>query len=206
VLKPADFLRRYGRKYSDILGIDVRSGRNSELFKWFLASILFAKPIREEEAIRTYRCFVAHGVVSPRKIIETGWQGLVDILDEGKYTRYDFSTADKLLEVMSRLETEYGGDINRIHKLAADSEDLEARIKALGKGIGDTTVGIFLREAQVCWKKAKPKPTPLEKLAMKRLGIKDAASYWSKHKVRGGDIASFQTALARYGREIRRKK
>ena len=39
------------------------------------------------------------GVLSPSKILETGWDGLVEILDEGGYTRYDFKTATKILEI-----------------------------------------------------------------------------------------------------------
>jgi hypothetical protein len=36
------------------LGIDLASGAERELFKWFLACLLFGKPIRREVAGRAY--------------------------------------------------------------------------------------------------------------------------------------------------------
>ena len=114
-----------------------------------MASVLFGAPITETSVIKTYRCFKKREVVTLTKILETGWNVLVEILDEGGYTRYDFKTADKLLEVIGNLNTKYGGCLNKLHDDATDSLDLEKRLKELGKGIGDVTVGIFLRELQV---------------------------------------------------------
>lgn len=62
--------------------------------------MLFGAPITETSVIKTYRCFQKYGVLTPKKILESEWEGLVKILDEGSYTRYDFKTADKLLAVM----------------------------------------------------------------------------------------------------------
>ncbi|MCJ7633095.1 hypothetical protein MUP77_11975, partial [Candidatus Bathyarchaeota archaeon] len=63
-----------------------------------LASLLFGAPITESSVVKTYNCFQKHGVLTPKQILKTGWDDLVKILDEGGYTRYDFKTADKLLE------------------------------------------------------------------------------------------------------------
>ncbi len=54
--------------------------------------------------------------------------------------------------------------------------DLEQRIKALGKGIGDTTVGIFLRELRGIWPKADPPLSPLALAGAKALGYLRPAS------------------------------
>ena len=89
--------------YSEDLGIDLStpSGR----FRWFVASILFGARISEQIAANTYRCFEAAGIVdAPDKIIGAGWDRLVEILDAGGYVRYDFSTAAKLLDIMTVLE------------------------------------------------------------------------------------------------------
>lgn len=208
-------VNNFGKKYSDLLGIDVRSGDSGEIFKWFLASILFGAPIRESSAIKTYQCFKKYGVLTPRKIVETGWQGLVDILDEGTYTRYDFRTSDKLLEVMGNLIADYGGDLGLLHRLARDPADLERRLKALGKGIGDVTVSIFLRELRGVWEKADVKPTPLVLLAAKNLGLIEAEepgraleelkSFWIESKVPGKTFVDFETALLRVGKDLCRK-
>ncbi len=100
VMKTAELkalLDKCGQKYSEILGIDLSKGKDEEIFKWFFASLLFGAPITESSVIKTYKSFEKYDVLTPQKIVRTGWEGLVKILDEGSYTRYDFKTADKLL-------------------------------------------------------------------------------------------------------------
>ena len=104
-----DFVRQYGQPFSEMLGIDLKSGKAGEISRWFLASLLYSKPIRESTATITYQVFEENEVVSPAEILKTGWEGLVSLLDEGGYTRYDFSTASKLLQVFGSLEKDYGG-------------------------------------------------------------------------------------------------
>lgn len=209
-------VKQLGQKYSEILGINLERQDDAKIFKWFLAAVLFGAPITESSVIKTYRCFEKHGVLTPQKIIETGWDGLVKILDEGSYTRYDFKTSDKLLEVMANLVTRYGGSLNSLHQQASDSPDLEKQLKDLGKGIGDVTVSIFLRELRNVWKKADPKPTLLVVLAAKNLGIvkkeelgealKELNEFWRKNKVTGKTFVNFETALLRLGKDFCRKK
>ena len=205
-----------GERYSEVLKINLASKDDREIFKWFLASVLFGAPITETSVIKTYRCFNKREVLTPNKILETGWNGLVEILDEGSYTRYDFKTADKLLEVMGNLNTKYGGSLNKLHDDAADSLDLEKRLKELGKGIGDVTVSIFLRDLRGVWRKADPKPTPLVIFAAKRLGIvetenpeqalRELKAFWTQNKIAGKSFVNFETALLRYGKDLRRKE
>jgi len=201
-LKLKEFVKRYGEPYSKLLGIDLTRGRSGEVFKWFLASILYGKPIRESSATKTYKCFEKRGVLSPEKILQTGWDGLVSILDEGGYTRYDFSTATKLLDVAGRLMERYGGNLNRLHEVAADSMDLEARIMALGKGVGPMTTSIFLRDMRTVWPKADPEPTPLIRQAQESLGIKDLKSYAKRSKT---DLVRLETALLRLAKDFLRQ-
>lgn len=208
-------VENFGQKYSDILGINLASGKHEEVFKWFLASILFGAPIKETSAIKTYKCFQKYDVLTPKRILETGWDGLVRILDEGSYTRYDFKTADKLLEVMQNLLEKYDGSLNLLHEKASNGQDLENRIKALGKGIGPVTVSIFLRELRDIWKKAKPDPTSLVVLAATKLGIVDEQKpqsaleqleeFWNRNRVEGKSYINFETALLRLGKDFFRK-
>jgi hypothetical protein len=214
--KLKELVEKFGEKYSGILGIDLSSGRDEEIFKWFLASVLFGAPITESSVIRTYRCFEKYDVLTPRRLLKTGWDGLVKILDEGSYTRYDFKTADKLLAVMQNLTEKYDGSLNLVHAKASDKLDLEIRLKALGKGIGDVTVSIFLRELRGVWEKANPNPTSLEILAAKELEIikrdataedslKQLKAFWTRNRVAGRSFVNFETALLRMGKDIRRK-
>ena len=208
-------LEKSGKRYTELLEINADTGNDTELFKWFLAAVLFGAPITETSVIKTYKTFKKHHVLTPQKIIETGWDELVKILDEGSYTRYDYKTADKLLLVTGNLIKNYDGSLNRLHQQASDPADLENRLKQLGKGIGDITVSIFLRELRGIWTKADPKPTPLIITAAKNLGIiknddpqkalNALKTYWKKHAVKGKSFINFETALLRYGREQRRK-
>jgi hypothetical protein len=209
-------LQNSGKRYTELLEINVDTGNDTEIFKWFLAAVLFGAPITETSVIKTYKTLQKHNVLTPQKITETGWDKLVKILDEGTYTRYDYKTADKLLLVTGNLIKNYGASLNQLHQQASDPTDLENRLKQLGKGIGDITVSIFLRELRGIWTKADPKPTPLIITAAKNLGIiknddpqkalTEMKTYWKKHAVKGKSFINFETALLRYGRERRRKK
>ncbi|MEM1566014.1 MAG: hypothetical protein QW510_02855 [Candidatus Bathyarchaeia archaeon] len=204
-----------GERYSTVLGINIESGREDEIFKWFLASILFGAPIKETSVIKTYRCFEKHNVLTPKAILAAGWNGLVRILDEGGYARYDFRTADKLLEAMRNLIEKYDGKLTKIYENAGGSQELENLLKGLGKGIGDTTISIFLRELRVVWDKAKPNPTSLVVLAAKNLGIVNEGSpknilqqleeFWAENAVPNKSFVNFETALLRLGKNYCRR-
>jgi hypothetical protein len=209
-------VENFGQGYSEALGIDLSDGKDEEVFKWFLASVLFGAPITESAALKTYRCFQKYNVLTPKKILATGWDGLVKILDEGSYTRYDFKTADKLLLVMRNLTEQYGGSLNELHDQASNARDLESRLKELGKGIGNVTVSIFLRDLRGVWRKADPYPTPLVVDAAKQFGIVNKhadvegalvqlKAFWSKNSVSGKSIVNFETALLRLGKDYLKK-
>jgi len=155
-------------KYSEDLKLDLTSPRDR--FLWFLASILFAKRISSSIAMNTFKLFVKYGLTSPDKIIEAGWNRIVDILDEGGYTRYDFSTVSNLLEVMKKLINEYNGSVDKIHELSKDSRDLKSRLMEF-KGIGPTAVNIFLRELRGIWSKADPKISKYAAMVGKLIGL-----------------------------------
>ena len=201
-MKLKDFVAVYGQPYSSMLGINLKSHRNEDTVKWFLAAILYSKPIRENSATRTYECFERHGVTTPRRIVAAGWDRLVSILDEGGYTRYDFSTADKLLEVFGNLQKKYGGELTRLYELSRDGAEVEERLKGLGKGIGDTTISIFLRDMKHIWRKAEPRATPLVATALKKLRIADPEEYAKKHRI---DVVRLETALLRYSKDFLKK-
>ncbi len=163
------------KSYSEELGLDLT--KPEDRFKWFLASILFAKRISAEIAKRTFRLFEAEGLTSPEKIIEAGWNKLVEVLDSGGYVRYDFSTASNLLAIMEELKREYG-DLERLHQESSGPNDLERRLMKF-KGVGPVCVNIFLRELRGVWDKAKPKPSKLSIEVAKKIGLRNIESYES---------------------------
>lgn len=212
----ADFVRATGGRFSTELGIDIESGKSSEIFKWFLAAVLFGARISGPIATRTYHEFTREGLVSADKILRRGWTGLVRVLDRGGYARYDFKTATKLLEVCRALEDGYAGDLNKLHATAENPRDLERRIKELGKGIGDVTAGIFLREMRGIWVKAEPLPSDLVLLAAMQLDLLPKAPSNSAHALRElkalwicengrlSQFADFEAALVRHGLAVRK--
>ena len=71
MIKKASYARR--------LGIDLASKNEEELFKWFLACLLFGKPIQTAVAERAYQELVAARLTSPSAVLRAGWDKLVRI-------------------------------------------------------------------------------------------------------------------------------
>jgi len=211
-------IEKLGGKFSLAMGINLSSGDAPEIFKWFLSSLLFGARISETIVTNTYRVFEKEGALSPQDILNKGWDSLVEILDKGGYVRYDFKTATKLLDVNRALMDGYGGDLNLLHSMASDPEDLEERLKALGKGIGEVTVNIFLRELRGIWHKAEPIPSELVIQAARNLGIipedfKDRGEIlrllvrrWKDEGMEIKDFSDFESSLLRLGKGFCRKK
>lgn len=130
--------------YSKDLGIDLTSRKESELFKWFLACLLFGKPIQQEVAKKAYLEFVKENLTTPDAILSAGWDKLVQVLDKGHYVRYDYSTADKLLEISEELQKRYGS-VTELIRQSKTVSDLSRRLQQF-KGIGPTTARIFIRD------------------------------------------------------------
>lgn len=206
-----------GERFSTSLGIDLSGSDSAEIFKWFLASILFGARISESVVVKTYRRFEVENVLSARKIQDTGRDGLVRILDDGGYVRYDFKTATKLLEIMGTLQKQYKGELNQLHREVKDTFDLENKLKNLGKGIGDVTVNIFLRELRGTWEKADPYPGDLVILSSKNLGLslpkkskeqilRELKSVWQKNQTEGKTFVEFEAVLLRLGKDYCRKE
>jgi hypothetical protein len=215
-IAPAELVGCRGGRYASALGIDLAAPDAGERFKWFLAAVLYGARISESLATRTWCEFAAHGVLTPGRIVETGWDGLVGILDAGGYVRYDYKTATKLLAVCTSLIRDYGSSLDTLHGIAKDSCDLEMRLKTLGKGIGDTTVAIFLRELRGIWVKAEPPLSPLARTAAIALGyLRPAADtagralprlrqVWAADGQAAASFADFEAALVREGLRLRR--
>ena len=215
---PTELVSNRGGRYASALGIDLAAPGVDERFKWFLAAVLYGTRISGSLATRTWREFAARGVLTPDRIVATGWDGLVAILDAGGYARYDYKTATKLLDVCAALMRDYGGSLDVLHDAAADPRDLENRLKALGKGIGDTTVGIFLRELRGIWAKAEPPLSPLAISVATALGylrpaIDDAdralarlRQAWAADGQPATGFADFESALVREGLRLRRQR
>jgi len=200
--------------YSEELEINLRIRDEKEIFKWFLASLLFGARITETIAKNTYRAFECHGLLEPRKILKAGWDFLVNpIMREGGYVRYDGRKSTQILTDCEWLLEHYEGSLTRLHRLAKDSKDLENKLLEF-YGVGEITANIFLRELRPYWKKADPKPLTIVKVVAKSCGIDlgrydrktlrfcriEAGLIRSRHRLSGIDKAHRQMTFKRKSR------
>lgn len=198
-------LASHGELFSAQLGIRLESLQGDELFKWFLACLLFGARITETIAIRTFRAFVGHGLLTPQAIAAADFGELLQIMAEGGYVRYDGITSRKVQDAARKLLAEYEGDLNRLNQAAVDAEDLMARLMEFG-GVGPATAGIFLRELRGLWPKAEPPLGELARLAADHLGIPAPHAFWCRHAVAGYDFRHFEAALTRIGKDFCRRR
>ena len=186
--------------YSEELGIDLGRQRDSDYFRWFLASILFGGRISETIAKHTYRSFVRHGLATPRKILAAGWDFLVNpVMREGGYVRYDGRKSDQILRDCRTLLDDYDGKLSRLEAISHTNSDLEARLCAF-YGVGPVTANIFLRELRPHWAAADPEPLPTVAEVACRLGI-DLRKYNRKSLT----FARVEAGLIRLRHDLRAK-
>ena len=116
-----------------------------------IARFLFGKRIQQDVAAEAYRGIVArHRRDTPRKLCNCSWQELVSMLGEGRYVRYDESTAERLLKLCHKLNSEYGRKLGNIREQSGNRKALEKRLAKFG-GVGTKTVELFMREAAKVW-------------------------------------------------------
>lgn len=176
--------------YSQELGLDL--SKPEDRFKWFLASVLFAKRISAEIAKETYLYFEQEELTSPNAILKAGWDRLVEVLDSGGYTRYDFSTATNLLGIAKTLKEKYG-DLERLHAESCSAKDLESRLQEF-KGVGPVGINIFLRELRGIWDKAKPRSSPMAIATAHKIGLNPI------------DVERYESQLVRLNLEYCKKR
>jgi len=123
--------------------LDVLSG-DDDLFRWFLLSYLFGKPIQATVAVQTWRLFVARKLDTPWAILNTPHRRLVHLLDEGKYTRYDETTARALHTCMQQILNDYEGSLMIMLDNSLDEDEFSKRLQKL-YGVGPKTAEIFMR-------------------------------------------------------------
>lgn len=132
--------------HAEDFGLDVMSG-DDDMFRWFLLAYLFGKPIQSNVAANTWKLFVARKLDTPWAILDTSHRALVRLLDEGKYTRYDETTARALHTCMDQLIRGYEGSLILMLESSMDEDEFSKRLQQL-YGVGPKTAEIFMRETQ----------------------------------------------------------
>lgn len=132
--------------YAIDFGLDVTSG-DDDMFRWFLLAYLFGKPIQSNVAIQTWKLFVDYKLDTPWSIVNTPHRKLVRLLDEGRYTRYDESTARALHVCMDQLIKSYEGSLQLMYESSMNEDEFSKRLQEL-YGVGPKTAEIFMRETE----------------------------------------------------------
>jgi endonuclease III len=127
-------------------GLDVMAG-DGPLFQWFLLVYLFGKPIQASVAAQTWKLLIERKLDTPWEILHTRHRRLVNLLDEGKYKRYDETTARGLHICMEQLIRDYEGSLMMMIDNALNEDELAKRLQAL-HGVGPKTSEIFMRETE----------------------------------------------------------
>lgn len=147
---PNDVPKRHERPkpihHASDFGLDVLSG-DDDIFRWFLLSFLFGKPIQSTVAARTWQLFIDRRMDTPWAILDTSRRTLVRLLDEGKYTRYDEVTARSLQTCMEQLIRDYDGSLLLMLESSATEDEFSKRLQKL-YGVGPKTAEIFMRETE----------------------------------------------------------
>ena len=120
---------------------------DDDIFRWFLLSYLFGKPIQSSVAVQTWKLFIEHNLDTPWAILDTSHRSLVRLLDEGRYTRYDESTARALHVCMRQLIDDYEGSLLLMLENSQDEDEFSKRLQKL-YGVGPKTAEIFMRETE----------------------------------------------------------
>jgi endonuclease III len=125
------------------LGIDVTTDQG--LFEWFLASLLFGRPVPQEAAASAFRKFKQDGWDNPDHFIADDHHPLWHELWEGNYHRMSSVMSEELRDVMRALISDYDGSVARLVRTAGTPEEVRERLERF-KGVGPKTAEIFMRE------------------------------------------------------------
>jgi hypothetical protein len=149
-------LERHGRTYADELGIPLHRGGPSELFQLLTGALLMSARIGSDIAVAAGRALLRRGYTDPGRMLEASWQDRVDALGEGRYVRYDESTATYLADTSQLLLDRWDGDLRQLRREADGDPDRIHELLQECKGIGRVGADIFCREVQAIWDELRP--------------------------------------------------
>jgi len=192
----AELVLALGGRYSIEMGIDLDRD-DEEVERWFLAATLFGHRISARTVVRTHAALGRGGVRVIADVAGSSWEALVELLDEGGYVRYDFSTATRLQTLATAVDERFGGRIADLGRLIGDPAELEAALDAL-PGWGPTTVRIFLRELRGRWPAARPSVDPRAEWAAGHVGLPRPSD--TQH---AGTLAGLEAMAAEAGVDVR---
>lgn len=127
-------------------GLEPLEG-DDDMFRWFLLCYLLGKPIQSSVASQTWQLFIKRKIDTPWAIQNMSERQLVQILHEGKYTRYQHVMTRALKTCMEQLILRYEGSMMLMLENSQDEDEFGKRLKEL-YGVGPKTAEIIMRETE----------------------------------------------------------
>ncbi len=195
--KPTNLiLEKYGRTFSQELGIHIEKNTPAPLFRLLVFALLSSTRIGHKAALSAAKALSKKGWNTPHKMAQATWRQRTDVLNQAGYARYDESTARMLGQTSDMLLKEYKGDLRRLREQAGRNPDRERKQLKKFKGIGDVGVDIFFRETQAVWNELEPFADKRAMKAAKRLGLGENVPELQKN-VKKDDFTRFVAGLVR---------
>jgi endonuclease III len=157
--KSEDLVRRLlktaGTTYAAEAGIRL-DDKPMPLFQLLVLCMLASKPIDAAIAMRGAHELFNAGLRTPKAVLESDRQTMIDAFGRAHYVRYDESSATRLTDMAERVQDDYAGDLRAIAEESRYDVAAVKRMLKNFKGIGDTGADIFLREVQDVWTWVRP--------------------------------------------------
>lgn len=172
--EPKQVVRRLlkvaGTTYAAEAGVRI-SDKPMPLFQLLVLSMLASKPIDAAIAMRAGHELFKAGLRTPKAVLDSDRQTMIDAFGRASYARYDESSATRLTEMAQLVVDEYSGDLREIARRSGADVDAAERMLKKFKGIGDTGADIYLREVQDVWPWVRPYFDKRAARAAKALGL-----------------------------------
>ncbi|WP_055403635.1 MULTISPECIES: hypothetical protein [unclassified Mycobacterium] len=172
--EPARLVRRLLEVAATTYAAEARirlSDKPMPLFQLLVVCMLASKPIDAGIAMAAGRELFKAGLRTPRAVLASDRQAMIDAFGRAHYVRYDESSATRLTDMAGRVRDEYGGDLRQLADRSQHDVAAAKRLLKGFKGIGDTGADIYLREAQDVWTWVRPYFDDRAIAAARKLGL-----------------------------------
>jgi endonuclease III len=163
-------LKVAGTTYAAEAGIKIND-KPMPLFQLLVLCMLASKPIDATTAVGAAKEIFMAGLRTPRAVLASDRQSMINAFGRAHYVRYDESSATRLTDMAERVRDDYSGDLREIAERSRHDIAAAKRMLKKFKGIGDTGVDIYLREVQDVWTWVRPYFDDRAIAAAKQLGL-----------------------------------
>lgn len=172
--KPERLVRRLldvaGTTYAAEARIKL-SDKPMPLFQLLVLCMLASKPIDAAIAMSAGRELFKAGLRTPKAVLASDRQTMIEVFGRAHYVRYDESSATRLTDMAACVRDDYSGDLRELADRSRRDVAAAKRMLKRFKGIGDTGADIYLREVQDVWTWVRPYFDERATAAAKQFGL-----------------------------------